>query len=125
MINSTVFNSHSLQFHYGFYDNGPAPPYHELGVTSLRRPGPSLNSMLGLCLLAPSVTKHNLSESAIYSCGLVRRAGTFSPHSTLPAVPAVPAADGVAAVAAVAAIAGEDQNDLDTVCRKFEEYVMP
>ena len=36
VINSTVFNSHSLQFHYGFYDNGPTPPYHELEVTSLK-----------------------------------------------------------------------------------------
>ena len=27
-------------------------------------------------------------------------------------------------MAAVAAIAGEDQNDLDTVCRKFKEYVI-
>ena len=26
----------SLQFHYGFCDNGRAPPYHELGVTSLK-----------------------------------------------------------------------------------------
>ena len=31
----------------------------------------------------------------------------------------------MAAVAAVAAIAGEDQNDLNTVCHKFKEYVMP
>ena len=37
-----------------------------------------------VCLLAPSVTKHNLSKSATYSCGSVRRAGTFSPYSTLP-----------------------------------------
>ena len=28
-------------------------------------------------------------------------------------------------MAAVATLAGEDQNDLDTVCRKFKEYVMP
>ena len=47
----------------------------------------------------------------------------FSTFNFAPAVPAVPAADGVAAVAAVAAMAGEDQNDLDTVCCKFKEYV--
>ena len=50
---------------------------------------------------------------------------TFNFAPAVPAVPAVPAAGGVAAMAAVAAIAGEDQNDLDTVCRKFKEYVTP
>ena len=50
---------------------------------------------------------------------------TFNFAPAVPAVPAVPAAGGLAAVAAVAAIAGEDQNDLDTVCHKFKEYVTP
>ena len=50
---------------------------------------------------------------------------TFNFAQAVPAVPAVPAANGVATVAAVGAIVGEDQNDLDTVCRKFKEHVTP